>query len=52
MIRAASTPILVLLLALAGCPARPKDEEGPDDGARESATTDGETGKAEPPPSV
>jgi hypothetical protein len=44
------TPILALaLLALAGCPLRPKDEESTDDGARESATTAGtETGKPEP----
>ena len=48
-----STSILALtLLALAGCPLRPKDEESTDDGARESATSDSETGKPEPKPSV
>ena len=42
-----SLPILVLSLALAGCPARPKDEESTDDGARESQTGT-ESGNPEP----
>jgi hypothetical protein len=42
---------LFLLLSLAGCPGRPKDEESTDDGARESQTTS-ETSEGAPKPSL
>ena len=52
MTRSIPIPFLALSLALAGCPARPKDEEGTEEGARESQSTGEETGKPEPKPSV
>jgi hypothetical protein len=44
--------LVFVILALAGCPARPKDEDGTDDGARESASTGSTSSEPEPKPSV
>jgi hypothetical protein len=37
---------------LGTCGGRPKDEEGPEDGARDSQTTGGDTEQPAPKPSV
>jgi hypothetical protein len=45
--------VLSVLAFLGTCGGRPKDEEGPDDGARESQTTTaGDTEQPAPKPNV